>query len=235
NPIKPERAKTRTGEDVYWARQEINLEPIAPPDGFVVSEATWIQALRSEIAAWNEATACALAPHLRLLPVSSGGAARDDGRNVVTLITKRWCPADARGDLAACYDPRVQSITHVRTRTDRQGPSSGEIHEVDIEVNAVDFRWSLDGDEPGTRSLRAVLGHELGHVLGLAHACGDAHARETIGSCSPGAIASIMYPDPTEPGRRRVLAPDRESAMAVCTPPSQSATSGSCTSSNGAR
>lgn len=48
-----------------------------------------------------------------------------------------------------------------------EGPCD-ELREADIEINGVDYQWSMDGEVPGTRSLRAILAHELGHLFGLA-------------------------------------------------------------------
>jgi hypothetical protein len=51
--------------------------------------------------------------------------------------------------------------------------SSGEIRDVNIEVNAKNFRWADVGLHPeaGKQDLQSMLTHEMGHMLGLDHNC----------------------------------------------------------------
>ncbi len=80
-------------------------------------------------------------------------APANDGRNVVYFHEDGW-PAWLQARALA------QTVIH----TD----AAGNATDADIHVNATDHRWSLDG-RAGTADARAVLIHEIGHLLGLGH------------------------------------------------------------------
>jgi hypothetical protein len=199
------------------------LVPLTPGRRYAVSAEDLTAALEEGARQWNGALRGCKAPELRVGGAVSAGAARTDGRNLVVVLGERWCPADRASDVT-CYDPSKQAITHVRQREHGAAPA-GEIDEVDIEINAVDYRWSLTGDAVGTRNLRALVLHELGHALGLADSCSAmplvAPAPEGAHACTETTRRSVMYPDPTEIGRVPVLQPTADAIIALCRPKSQ--------------
>jgi hypothetical protein len=215
------RAKAARGGDLHWATSEVVLEPIRPPPEANVSERDLLYALEREAREWNTSLSnCSGVPRLRVGVPADSGSARDDGRNIVTLVASSWCPADRR-DAEGCYDPGTQAITHVREYDELAEQRRGEIREIDIEINSVNFRWSLDGRVAGTRSLRAVLAHELGHALGLDDSCsryrdGERAGPRILPPCQASNVDSIMYPDPTQPGRTQVLEPGGDAVTGLC-------------------
>lgn len=88
-------------------------------------------------------------------------------------------------------------------------PSTGEILDVDIEVNTANNRFTLGGERV-IHDLRTVLTHEIGHLLGLAH------------SPDPGAVMFADYAMGTTEGRS--LGADDVAAMCAIFPPDRPAT-----------
>lgn len=84
-----------------------------------------------------------------------------DGKNRLTWLTEAWPPEHGAPD-------RVVANTVVTY--DRQ---SGVISDVDIVFNGVGFQWSLDG-AAAAYDIQSIVTHEIGHLLGLGHTCGDA-------------------------------------------------------------
>jgi hypothetical protein len=202
--VKPvPRQRTAWGTEVHWSVPEIQLVPRAAPG---VSLSALLDALDGGAAAWNRALARCAVPRL-VIAAAAAGDAEDDGVNRVVVRAGSWCPKRSTRP-EDCYDPQRQAITWVRPRHD-DGPRDGEIREADVEINAVSFRWSLDGRPEHTRSLRAIVMHELGHVLGLAHACSEP-------PCDGNARRSVMVPDPTAEGYPREPAPTADAVAGLC-------------------
>ena len=91
-----------------------------------------------------------------------------------------------------------------------------------MEVNGVSFRWSLDGREPGTLSLRALFVHELGHMLGLDHPCAPPGSRsrasgQTAVDCTDSTVQkAVMHPDAANLLRGERVSPLPAEVAKIC-------------------
>lgn len=131
-----------------WIRTGFTLQ-LASWDGspFEATE----QVIRRAAATWN---AVGIGPLIQVSPEPAPRAeVAYDGIHTVFFVTADW--PSAPDELALTY-------THL-------DPSTREILEVDIAINAQHHRFSLGGYEAGAFDLQNLLTHELGHALGLIH------------------------------------------------------------------
>lgn len=214
-PSAPGRlALSTSGRPVRWKPREITLVPSAPER---LSASVLTEALNAAAETWNGALSGCNAPKLRVATAldKRQGLVRD-GISAVVVREERWCP-DRPRDPDDCNDPEQTGITHLYPSDPDQGPS--ELYEADVELNAVNFRWSVDGEEAGTRSLRALVVHELGHALGLDHPCALVEVpgkSAGLPPCSAELRAAVMYPVPVEAGREPVLGPTAGEVATLC-------------------
>lgn len=94
----------------------------------------------------------------------------DDGVNAIYFHDTVW-PADLPAGVVAT------TVVHV--------DNQGRYHDVDIHLNGAAYTFSFDG-RAGTRDLRSILTHELGHALGLGH---SADTRATMYATNAGGVA----------------------------------------------
>jgi hypothetical protein len=143
---------------VTWQAQSVALEmsisgsPLAAPEleaAAMASAEKWVS---------DECSA----PTLAITLADFVDAKAGDGRNSVQWVTSGW---EARG-----FDVSAPAQTDVQF--ERNADGVWRIVEADIYLNADGFSWS-DSPEEGSVTLEPVLLHELGHVLGLLHPCGD--------------------------------------------------------------
>jgi uncharacterized protein (TIGR03382 family) len=161
------------------------------------------------------------------ISTSSGESAETvfDGRNVVVTRGADYCDGDLHDDEELCLSPNALAITTLYF-VDRPGdPGDGEIVEVDMEIS---LKHPLaDDPQPTAFDLTSVVTHEIGHVLGLAHACitepggriVDPAGRE-VPACRAGeqdeTSQATMYPwAATGEVKRRTPEPDERQAMCL--------------------
>jgi MYXO-CTERM domain-containing protein len=145
-------------------------------------------AINASVSAWNS-TGCSYFS-LKVDPPEAGGNAtmeRPTGKNFVVFRQDSWCPPDAN---EPCYDTSATALTTV-FYIDKPGDShNGQILDADVEMNNINFAFTVDGTRPPGSGSKAVadiqntLTHELGHLLGLDHTCYDGwNPCETTGRC----------------------------------------------------
>lgn len=144
----------------------------APPAPF--DDAHAVAALFVATRAWM-IPACSGA-RLATLPTSAmPGDGAGDGRNEVIVHATDWPAPLGAGAVA-------HTVIYV---------VGDRIVEADVHLNAKDYAFA-DGDVAGTSDLRAVLTHELGHLLGIGH---SEVPRATMAAGLPAGIAARSLED----------------------------------------
>lgn len=179
-----------TSEPVAW-RGPIRVAVGSDlPAGLAAADVTDAIALAS--AAWVEASCSPL----DLSGSASVGASAVQGDGVVTVqpLGARW--------LGVGYPASVPARTEI---TFRESAGVWRIADADIYLNDAAFTFALSpsGDE---LDLVAILTHELGHALGLAHVCAAAGSGEAAPACEgmPDLMAATMYPTYLGPSQREI-------------------------------
>lgn len=213
-------ARVRTDENVpvYWKTLPITYW-ISRPGSQNLPQDAHIDVIKTSFATWNGQDCSRFsftfgglldAPKAEYIP---GG----NNQNVVLWIEREGAwehPSD------------VLAVTPLK-----YNGSTGEIHDADIMLNGVNFRWSIQTPVPqGHYDVQNTVTHEAGHVLGLDHSddqnaamygdapVGDISKRslkedDRIGVCS-------IYPkDPADQFSFLVLSSDI--GLAPCKPASQ--------------
>jgi hypothetical protein len=159
-----------------------------------------------------------------------------DYLTMLVFRTSSWCALDANGqcstdpDLEVSYDSTALALTTVSAN-----PHTGEIKDVDMEVNAFQHAWGdlVVHPELGPPAMPAstiqdvqnALTHEFGHLIGLDHTCHPPGSSlvpndengNPIPDCNvadANVRATTMFPSAT-PGdvSKRDLAPDDQQGL----------------------
>jgi len=214
--------RTASGSGLRWKTSEVVLRH-APeyPGGRV--HPLMVQSLGRAATIWNDALSeCGKTPRLIVskTPLERPGI-RDDAINEVLFHSREWCPPGAVDD-DECYDRTVHASTRLRPELRPGHASDGELREADLEVNGVQFDWSLHGETRNTLNLEALLVHELGHMLGLDHPCAPpgSPARKAgivSVSCNDRRVQqAVMHPFAASKLINRAVKPLRAEIAVIC-------------------
>lgn len=187
-------------------------------------EGEW-EAFDAAFAAWESATASSecggLNFHRELVANAPDG---HDGINTIRFRDDTWCRPASGTTPEVCHSPDAVAVTRVLYVDDPVSLRDGEILEVDIEVNAVNFALAVDGRATAI-DLPSAAAHEIGHALGLDHNCGieggvwptddEGNAVPSCESAAPELVAATMYFQ-VEPGVVTMRTPEANDVNGLC-------------------
>jgi hypothetical protein len=132
-------------------------------------------AVAAALALWDRRNNPSSKVELRLAEGTTDNEVVEDGTSSLSFREKRWSRNGA-ADALARYPANSVARTSLYAKPRVGNPRVADIVEADIELNAVDFRFAVDGKDgrnraSRTRDLESVLVHEIGHILGLGHNC----------------------------------------------------------------
>jgi hypothetical protein len=212
------RYVTDSGVPFAWKQTCVPLT-VYPNDLTDLAPAQTMHAVSAAAAAWSAGqNACTFLAITAQSSTDPAPRAHYDGNNVVVFLRDTFCAAaDPPG--TCTYDPTALAISSLFVST-----ATGQIRDVDIEVNARYFAWTdvdTDPSPAGKFDLQDELTHEMGHLIGLDDSCftpgnGLARPMDNLGQPSPDCAtasaavrATTMFPSMLAASTsRRTLEPD---------------------------
>lgn len=229
--VRPATGASRTGVQ----RTSRSLRPLYHASGCLAftlvggtdaisGDGEW-DAFHEAFTAWEDASSTEACGKVTLGSVTAATATEGrDGTNTIRFRDDTWCRPATPTEAEVCHSPDAVAITRVLFVDNPSDPRDGEIIEVDIEVNAVDFTLSLDASA-GTIDLASAAAHEIGHALGLDHNCGVSNGvwpagldGELVESCEEAPaelVAATMYFQ-VPPGTTTMRTPEPEDTGGLC-------------------
>lgn len=164
----------------FWADPRKIMEMANPPAETGVTPAVLREAADAAALSWSSATLGCTGVDLSVArDATDRQTSAFDHRNRIIMTVGNWCTRDPSITFDCNRDSAAVALTTLYVRKRAGTPEDGQIQEADIEINAVGrFQWGVipDGSLAGmhlenTYDLTAVLTHEMGHFIGLAHTC----------------------------------------------------------------
>jgi hypothetical protein len=177
---------------IRWTTDTITL--VLSNQTTSVSTEDAVEALQSAASSWG--VSCSTM-RVEVQTSTSADVRPEDGINSVHWVDQGWAGL-AQG---LAQDPSVAAFTDVQLEKSTNG--GWRIAEADIYLNAEAFSWSKQGGA-GKLPIRQILLHEMGHVLGLLHPCGDADTP----ACSSDPVFGQCVMNPVYSESRGMLSPD---------------------------
>jgi hypothetical protein len=197
--------RVRPGRSAPIALRQVILSPTLAglPPG--LSRQRFHQELEAAAAAWSFPHISCTSLQIVVGEAESRRLVAHDGLNLV-VFREPWCHNERCGP-ARTFPGAAAAMTTAHPG----GAGPGAFREADVELNAEHFDWGEEKLGDGAKrhvSLRAVLVHEIGHVLGFEDACAErgheAHARAT--PCTVEDRGGVMFASvgTLEPSRKEI-------------------------------